>query len=50
MNGKLDPLQFAYQPEEGVEDPKLLILDTVYKNSEKPGAYARFYSQTFILL
>ncbi len=30
IDGKLDPLQFAYQPDRGVEDAKLFILTTIY--------------------
>lgn len=33
---KLDPLQFAYQAGNGVEDAKLFILDKVYKHLEQP--------------
>ncbi len=29
IKGKLDPLQFAYQPNKGVEDAKIFIMDTV---------------------
>lgn len=30
VEGKLDPLQFAYQPNKGVDDAKLFILDNIY--------------------
>ena len=47
IDGKLDPLQFAYQPNKGVEDAKLFILDSVHKHLEKPGSYARLLFADF---
>ncbi len=36
VNGKPDPLQFAYQAGRGVEDAKLLIVNNLCKHLEKP--------------
>lgn len=47
IDGKLDPFQFAYQPDKGVEDAKLFILDTVYKHLEKSRSYARLLFADF---
>ena len=41
VKGKLDPLQFAYQPGKGVDDAKLFILDTLFKHLETPKSHAR---------
>lgn len=41
IEGKLDPLQFAYQAGKGVEDAKIFILNALYKHLEKPNAHAR---------
>ena len=47
INGKLDPLQFAYQPNKGVDDAKLFIMDTVYKHLEIPRSHARLLFADF---
>lgn len=47
VEGKLDPLQFAYQTSKGVEDAKLFILDKVYKHLEKPNAHVRLLFADF---
>jgi len=41
IEGKLDPLQFAYQAGKDVEDAKIFILNALYKHLEKPNAHAR---------
>lgn len=46
IDGKLDPLQFAYQAGNGV-DAKLFILDKVYKHLEEPKSHARILSADF---
>lgn len=46
-NGKLDWLQFAYQCRKGVDDAKILILDRLYKQLEKPSAHARLLFSDF---
>lgn len=43
ITGKLDPLQFAYQPGKSKEDAKLFILDTLHKHLE---LMQDFYLQT----
>lgn len=47
IDGKLDPLQFAYQAGKGVDDTKLLILDRVYKHLEKPKSHLRLLFANF---
>ena len=47
IEGKLDPLQFAYQAGKGVEDAKLFILNTVFKHLEKPKSHARLLFADF---
>lgn len=47
ITGKLDPLQFAYQPGNSVEDTKLFILDTLHKHLETPGTHARLLFADF---
>ena len=44
---QLDPLQFAYRAGRGVEDAKLLILDKVYINLEKPTAHDKILFAEF---
>ena len=41
VEGKLDPLQFAYQTNKGIEDAKLFIRDKTLKHLEKPKAHVR---------
>lgn len=54
VEGKIDPLQFAYQARKGVGDDKLFILNCLYKHLDKPQAHARFlfadFSSAFIRL
>ncbi len=47
VEGKLDPLQFAYQRNKGVDDAKLFILDKIYKHLEKPKSHARLLFADF---
>ncbi len=47
IKGKLGPLQFAYQPNKGVEDAKIFLMDTVYKHLEKPRSHARLLFADF---
>ena len=47
INGKLDPLKFAYQPGKGVDDAKIFILDRLYKHLEKPSSHARLLFSDF---
>lgn len=47
IDGKLDPLQFAYQAGKGVNDAKLFILDKVYKHLEEPKSHARILFADF---
>ena len=47
VKGKLDPLQFAYQPGKGVDDAKLFILDTLFKHLETPKSHARLLFADF---
>ena len=47
VNGKLGPLQFAYQPGKGVDDAKIFILDRLYKHLEKPSSHARLLFADF---
>lgn len=46
VQGKLNPLQFAYQEGKGVDDDKLCILDRVYKHLEKPKSFQESYLLT----
>ena len=43
LEAKLDPLQFAYQREKGVDDAILYILNSVHKHLDKPNTYARLF-------
>ena len=43
LHTKLDPLQFAYQREKGVDDAILYILNSVYKHLDLPNSYARLF-------
>lgn len=47
IDGKLDPLEFAYQTGKGVDDAKLFILDRVYKHLEKPKSHVRIVFADF---
>lgn len=47
MDGKLDPVQFAYQAGRAVEDAQLLILNNLYKHLEKLQAHARLLFADF---
>ena len=47
VEGKLDLLQFAYQPGKGVDDAKLFILDTLFKHLETPKSHARLLFADF---
>lgn len=47
IDGKLDPLQFAYQAGKGVDDSKIFILDRLYKHLEKPNSHARLLFADF---
>ena len=47
IDGKLDPLQFAYQAGKGVEDATLFILDCVTNTLRNPNPTPDFYSLTF---
>ncbi len=47
IHGKLDPLQFVYQPGKSVDDAKIFILDRLYKHLEKPSAHARLLFADF---
>ena len=49
-DGKLDPLQFAYQASKGVDDAKLLILNKVYKHLRTQNPMQGFYLLSFLLL
>lgn len=45
--GRLDPLQFAYQQNKSVEDAKLLLSNSLYKHLENPGTHARLLFADF---
>lgn len=45
--GKLYPLQFACQKNQGVDDAKLFILDKIYKHLEKPKSHVRILFAEF---
>ena len=47
VQGKLDPLQFAYQEGKGADDAKLYILERVYKHLEKPKSFAKILFADF---
>lgn len=45
--GKLDPLQFAYQMGQGVDNAKLFILDKMYRQLETPNTHMRLLFADF---
>lgn len=47
INGKIEPLQFTYQAEKGVDDAKILILDKIYEDLEKAQSYIRILFADF---
>ena len=47
IDGRLDPLQFAYQASKGVNDAKLFILDRALKHLEKPKSHVRILFADF---
>ncbi len=47
VQGKLDPLQFAYQSNKGVDDAKPFILDKVCEHLEKPKSHIRLLFADF---
>ena len=47
MEGKLDPLQFAYRTNKGIENAKLLILDKALKHLEKAKVHVKLLFADF---
>ena len=47
VEGRLDPLQFAYKPKRGVEDATSLLVHTVAELLEKPGHHVRIFYVDF---